>query len=559
MHKMKNLKIYLLGIIGLVAMQCSDRIDDTPKDFYSIDLVFSDSTYVRQFVNNIYTFLPRGYNRIDGATLACVTDDAVHCSVSLNAINMAKGIWGPSLNPDNQWNFNYTGIRRANDFLLNVLPNIPDKLFKSQQTIDMLAGQVYFLRALFHFELLKRYGGIPIVTEIFDANSGIDIPRNTYDECIDFIVSECDKAASLLPTEYSDKENDFGRITKGASYALKSRALLYAASQFFNDPAENKESYEHRVYNDLGWEEAAKAAHDVIALDVYSLYPDYGLFFNTLQGNEEIILSRMEAASNFIEMANGPSGYTGGRGGTGPSLNLVEAYDMADGSKFDWNYPQMAENPFANRDPRFYASILFNGVQWMGETVDTYEGGDDMDDINSTRTGFYMKKFLSEEARWFGGTTGTAYHCFPLIRYAEILLNYAEAMNEAYGPEIDPKGYGMTAKQAVEMIRERAGLIPFRITNGLSKNEMRDVIRHERRIELAFEEHRSFDVRRWKIAEQTLGGTIYGLKIIKENDGSYTYSKVKVEDRVFSSKMYLYPIPQYELNWNAALVQNSGW
>lgn len=556
---MKSTNIIILLIVYIALIKCTGRMDDIPLNYNSREKVYEDSIYVRQFVNSIYNSLPGGYNRIGGAMLACVTDEAVHSSNSSSADNIAKGIWGPVSNPDDRWSASYQGIRRANDFLLNVLPNIPEKTFKSQQTIDNLTGQVYFLRAMFHFELVKRYGGVPIVKSMFDANSETDIPRDNYDDCIEFIVSQCDLAASLLPVSYpNDNKNDLGRITKGAAYALKARALLYAASPLFNDPAQTSNSYDHGAYDPAKWERAAAAANQVISLGVYSLYPAYDNFFTTLTGNNEIILSKMAGPSNSVEQDNGPSGYTGGRGGTGPSLNLVDAYEMKDGSKFDWNNPVMASNPFANRDPRFYKSILYNGVTWMGETVDTYEGGNDLGSVNSTKTGFYLRKLLNQNAKWFG-VTGTAYHCFPLFRYAEVLLNYAEAMNEAYGAEADPKGYGMTAKQAIEMIRQRAGLSPYSVPTELSKDAMREIIRHERRIELAFEEHRHLDVRRWKIAESTLGGTIYGLKIVLNENGSLTYTKVKVEDRVFSSKMYLYPILQSEIDWNPALIQNPGW
>ncbi len=556
---MKKFTILILFFIGFSLIKCTDKITDVPLEFNTLDKAYSDSTYVRQFVNHIYNYLPMGYNRMGGTMIACATDEAVHSSNSSSADNIAKGAWGPGSNPDDRWGVSYQGIRKANDFLLNVLPNIPEKIFRSQQTIDNLSGQVYFLRAMFHFELVKRYGGVPIVTDIFDANSEANVPRANYDECIDFIVSECDLAASLLPTSYpNDNKNDLGRITKGAAYALKSRALLYAASPLFNDAGQTDNSYTHGAYDPAKWEKAADAADRVISLGVYHLYPVYDRFFTTLTGNKEIILSRMEGPSNSVERLNGPSGYTGGMGGTGPTLNLVDAYEMSDGNKFDWNNPTMASNPFANRDPRFYKSILYNGVRWMGDYVDTYEGGNDYGSVNSTKTGFYLRKFLSESAKWYG-ITGTAYHCFPIFRYGEILLNYGEAMNEAYGAEADPKGYGLTAKQAIEIIRQRAGLVPYLIPTGLSKDAMREIIRHERQIELAFEEHRHLDVRRWKIAENTLGGTVYGLKIVKEEDGTFTYSKEKVEDRLFTTNMYLYPIPQIEIYWNLSLRQNPGW
>lgn len=555
---MKNIKIFLLLIIGLFTIRCADKISDLPLNFNSIDIFYTDSVYVRQYVNNIYASLPTGYNRLSNSSMvACATDEAVQSSNSSGANNIAKGSWGATSNPDNTWSTCYTGIRNSNIYLLKILPGIEAKTFKSQATLNALTGQVLFLRAMFHFELVKRFGGVPIITDIFDSNSETSIPRNTYDECIDFIVSQCDTAALLLPKAWATTE--LGRVTKGAAYALKSRALLYAASPLFNDPAQPDDTWSHGSYSAAKWQKAASAAHDVIALNVYSLYASYANFFITLTSNTEIILSRMATVNNNVEMWNGPSGFTGGMGGTGPSLNLVDAYEMANGTKFDWNNPAMAASPFTGRDPRFAASILYNRALWMNDTIDTWVGGNDLGSAISTKTGFYMRKFLNTTAKWYG-VKGTTYHCWPLFRYGEVLLNYAESMNEAYGPEND-NGYGKTAKVAIEDIRKRAGLVPFAIASGLTKDQMRDIIRHERQIELAFEEHRHLDVRRWKIAESTLGAPVYGLNITRNANKSFSYERVKVEDRVFSEKMYLYPIPQVEIDRNPALLtqQNPGW
>ena len=555
---MKKFKIIIWVAIGIVLTNCNS-MDDYPLEFNEIDKVFSDSLYVEQFVNSIYNHLPSGYNRINGAMIACVTDEAVHSAKASNIDKMAKGNWGPIFNPDNAWANNYAGIRKANDFILNVLPGIPDFTFNSQATINNLEGEVLFLRALFNFELLKRYGGIPIVEELYQASSDPNLPRNSFDETVNFIVSQCDKAADLLVEEYeSNNKFDLGRATKGAALALKARTLLYAASPLFNDPSKTDDSFEHGAYRATKWQEAAQAAAAVIKQGNYQLYSNFDGFFTTLDGNSEIILSRMAGANNNIERLNGPSGYLEANGGTGPSLNLVDAFEMGDGTKFDWNNPDHAVNPYANRDPRFYKTVLTNGTTWMGREVETFEGGIDMGANNSTKTGFYLRKFLDPSAQWFGGSTGQTYHCFPIFRYAEVLLNYAEAVNESHGYDVDPFGVGLTAKSAVELIRQRAGLVPFEI-NPTHKTDMREIVHHERKIELAMEEHRQWDVRRWRIAEQTLGGTIYGLRMVKDAFGEISYERFKVEDRVFNSKMYLYPLPQSEINKNSALEQNSGW
>lgn len=557
--KMKNIKILLLLTLGVFITNCN-KIDDVPLEFNQIEKVLADSISVQQFVTSIYTHLPNGYNRINNAMAACITDEAVHSAINSNVDKMAKGAWGPNFNPDDAWSTNYQGIRKSNDFLLNVVPNIREFTFKSQATIDNLIGEAKFLRALYHFELIKRYGGIPIVEEVFEASSNPNIARNTYDECIQFVSDECDEAAALLTDVYeSDNKYDLGRATKAAALALKARTLLYAASPLFNDPAKTNDSFEHGAYSAEKWKLAADAAADVILLGTNQLYNSFDRFFTTLAGNNEIILSRMATPNFNIEKLNGPSGYLNANGGTGPTLNLVDAFLMADGTVFDWNNPVHAANPFEGRDPRFASSILTNGTMWMGRKVETFEGGLDMGANNSTKTGFYLRKFLDPSARWFGGTTGKTYHCFPIFRFAEVLLNYAEAMNEYYGYDVDPKGIGYNAKEAVEKIRERAKISPFQI-NPTTKDEMREIIRHERQIELAFEEHRQWDVRRWKIAEDVLGGPVYCLKITKDPVTSeLSYEKVKVEDRVFTPNMYLYPFPQKETNQNAELGQNTGW
>lgn len=557
---MNKIILYLSIPISLMFFSCTEKIDDTPLAFLQLSDAFTDSIYIRQFVNTAYNNLPNGYNRLRGSSmLASATDEAMNCVPYSGANDFAKGSWGPILNPDNAWNGNYVGIRKINNFFSNILPNIPDKTFKSQASLNNIVGSAYFLRAMFYFELVKRYGGVPIITEMLDASSDINIPRNTYDECVNYIIQQCDSAARLLPVAYpNDNQIDLGRATKGAALALKARTLLYSASPLFNDPGQTNDSYFHGAYTATKWELAAKAAHEVIALNVYSLYSNYAKLFTTLSGNKELILPRMLAASNDIEQLNGPTGYTNGGGGTAPSLNLVDAYEMKDGTPFDWSKPAMAANPFANRDPRFDISILYNGSSWMGSTVDTYTGGDDLTSTNSTRTSFYLRKFLDENAKWFG-QTGNTFHCFPIMRYAEVLLNYAEAMNEAYGAEADPQGYGLTAKKAIEMIRSRAGLSPFALSSGLDKTAMRNIVRHERQIELAFEEHRFFDVRRWKIAKEILSAPIKGLKITKNANNTFSYLVEEVDTRVFEPKMYIYPIQQSELNRIPVLEQSPLW
>ena len=565
---MKKIKIFIAYVSCIIAglSSCSDEdIKEIPVEFTPVHIICGDSTKIVQYVNNVYTFLPDGYNRFDENTsmLASSTDEAVHAVVGSGMQRWGEGGWSPADLLDNPLNKCYTGIRRSFIFEEEILPLVDNNVM-GEFGKKLCLGQIYFLRAYYNLEILKRFGGYPLVKTVLTTSDDLNIPRSTYDECVDYIVDLCGQAAELLPITYAT--NQLGRATKGAALALKARTLLYAASPLFNDPTQVDDTFEHGKYDASKWEKAAEAAAAVIKLNTYGLYTDgkgYEDFFYTLDKNNEIILSRMCAAHNDVERLNGPVSITNGEGGTCPSLNLVNDYEMIDGKAFDWNDPEHAANPFANRDPRFEKSILYNGSTWMNNmVVETFTGGKDFTGVKATRTGFYIRKFCNISASW-NAPIGKAFHCFPLLRYGDLLLMYAEAMNEAYGPDTDSKGYGLTARQAVALIRERAGLtgnidLSETVPAG-NREKMRIAIQHERRIELAFEEHRHLDLRRWKLAEQVLNQPVLGLKIDKKEDGTFTYTPQVVESREFTPKMYLYPFPQSEMSRNTNLKQNTGW
>lgn len=565
---MKKIKIFIAYVSCIIAglSSCSDEdIKEIPVEFTPVHIICGDSTKIVQYVNNVYTFLPDGYNRFDENTsmLASSTDEAVHAVVGSGMQRWGEGGWSPADLLDNPLNKCYTGIRRSFIFEEEILPLVDNNVM-GEFGKKLCLGQIYFLRAYYNLEILKRFGGYPLVKTVLTTSDDLNIPRSTYDECVDYIVDLCGQAAELFPITYAT--NQLGRATKGAALALKARTLLYAASPLFNDPTQVDDTFEHGKYDASKWEKAAEAAAAVIKLNTYGLYTDgkgYEDFFYTLDKNNEIILSRMCAAHNDVERLNGPVSITNGEGGTCPSLNLVNDYEMIDGKAFDWNNPEHAANPFANRDPRFEKSILYNGSTWMNNmVVETFTGGKDFTGVKATRTGFYIRKFCNISASW-NAPIGKAFHCFPLLRYGDLLLMYAEAMNEAYGPDTDSKGYGLTARQAVALIRERAGLtgnidLSETVPAG-NREKMRIAIQHERRIELAFEEHRHLDLRRWKLAEQVLNQPVLGLKIDKKEDGTFTYTPQVVESREFTPKMYLYPFPQSEMSRNTNLKQNTGW
>lgn len=564
-----NVQVIVATILSIAMMSAScsrEDINSTPADFSQISVICGDSAKVAGFVNNIYSNLPSGYNRLRGSSMVgASTDEAVHAVRGSAAEKWGTGSWGPTALFDDPFPNSYAAIRKTFIFEQEILPRVNRNVMTAFGQ-NLLWGQVLFLRALYNFELLKRFGGYPIVKSVLVSDQDLNIPRSTYDECVAYISDLCDQASSMLPVSYLEAQ--FGRATKGAALALKARLLLYAASPLFNNPDASADGFEHGSYDPQKWENAAKAAFEVINLKdgaspVYALFPDYETFFTTLAGNKEIIFSNIEGASNRIERLNGPVSITDAEGGTNPSLELVDAYEMADGTPFSWDNPVQANHPFDGRDPRFYSSILYNGATWMNKmTIEAFENGKDKVGNKATRTSFYLRKFLSINARW-NAPIGNAYHCFPLFRYGEVLLNYAEAMNEVYGPDQTPVAFGMTSRQAVALIRKRAGLtgnvdLSRDVPKG-DKSKMREAIRHERRIELAFEEHRHLDLRRWKTAQQVLNRPVHGLIILKRTDNSFVYKKVEVENRVFDSKMYLYPFPQAEMNRNSNLVQNTGW
>ena len=576
---MKNI-IYTFVLFTIMLWSSCSRegLNNVPYNFADASIIAKDSTKIVGFVNNIYTFLPDGYNRLSGTSMvASATDEAVHAVRGSGAEMWGTGSWGPTALYDNTFANCYTGIRRTYDYFNLIEPLIRD-IDMGPVGKKLNRGQLYFLRAFYNFEILKRFGGYPIVLNALQFTDDLNIPRSKYDDCVKYISDLCDSAAVYLPTSYPNTQ--LGRATQGAALALKARLLLYAASPLFNDSSKPTNDLEHGAYDATKWEKAAAAADAVIKLNVYDLFADYGTFFTTLISgisgttiNKEIILSKMNTANNTVESQNGPAGYTNGQGGTCPTLDLVNDYEMKNGTAFSWSNPAQAAKPFFYRDPRFGKSILFNDTTWMtrastANKIQTYEGGLDKLGNKATRTGFYLRKFLAVTANW-NPTVGTTNHCFPLLRYGEVLLNYAEAMNEAYGPDADPKGYGLTARAAVTKIRTRAGLAAtankdFLLTTGAyyaptgDKAKMRTAIQHERRIELAFEEHRHLDLRRWKLAEDVLSKPVHGLTITQTGT-TYTYTPIEVEPREFSSKMYLYPFPESEVSRNKELVQNTGW
>lgn len=539
---------------------CNDFLDREEDSFIDKTATFDSYNRTKQYLTYAYSLLPEGLNRFSGgALLGAATDDACFAIESSNIQQFNNGSWNALNNPDNVWNRYFAGIAKcctllenSNHVNLDISRLDPAKRVEYENNlkdIRMWRAEAHFLRAYFNFELLKRYGPIPIIKSTLDINKDYsDTPRPTMKEVVEFIANDCDMAAdSLELTPWRNMNDAFGRATKGAALALKSRLLLYAASPLYVDFGDIDEA--NKPSDATLWKAAADAAKAVIDLNQYELAPAYDdLFKNDFQNKEYIFVRRYPSNSDF-EKSNFPISY-GGKGGTNPSQNLIDDYEMLDGTAFDWSDPVKAAHPFENRDERLLATVLMNGVLFKGKRIATYPGGADATpNPNATKTGYYLRKFLNENVniQTGGGSDG---HVVPLFRLAEIYLNYAEALNE-----YDPTNPDIAVY--LNKIRERVSLPD--VPSGLTQEQMRTLIHHERRVELAFEEHRFWDVRRWKVASSTLGAPVKGVKITQDDAGNFTYSPVQVEQRVFQPKMYWYPIPQSEVLKLHHWEQNKGW
>ena len=566
---MKNIRYIISAFIAICFLNaCDDLLDREIVRDPTQDKSNTSFGNAQMRMNGFYTLLPNGFFYLDEmALMASASDEAEQTWENSQIHKFNTGAWGPLDNPDGDaWSRNFTGIRGVSLFLTTLdkidLDGIKydlekkDEYEKSMSDITRWEYEARFLRAFFYFELVKRYGGIPIIDEIYDLDTDFSlVPRRSIEDCVNYIVDECDTVAKYLPTRYLDA-GDLGRATSGAALSLKSRVLLYAASDLFNDVSwagdySDKELIFMPAGNrDQRWKAAADAAKAVIDLVEarYQLSDSYVNLFKSYTDNEIIFALRYDSSNDF-EKFNYPIGYDLGESGTAPSQNLVDAYEMRNGDKFDWDNDEHRTNPFLNRDPRLANTVLLNNTMFQGRHVEAYTGGrDGKGTPKASRTGHYLFKYLDSELDLLQDRKSI--HSWILFRLGEIYLNYAEALNEYEPGNPDIRSY-------LNEVRAREGVSMPGVPFGLSQDDMRDRIRHERRIELAFEDHRFWDVRRWMIAETTLNVPLRGVEIEKQGD-NFIYTPIIVENRRFEKKMYLYPIPQNEISV-AKWSQNPLW
>ncbi|WP_455963791.1 RagB/SusD family nutrient uptake outer membrane protein, partial [Bacteroides bouchesdurhonensis] len=419
------------------------------------------------------------------------------------------------------------------------------------------------LRAHYFFELARRYGDIAMPLEVLTEEEANTIGKTSFNDVIDFIVSECDEAIAdnHLPDSYVNEPNaEVGRVTKGFAMAVKSKALLYAASKLHN-PSMN---------TDL-WKKSAKAALDIINTGLYSLDPKESA--NNLESKETVLMRINDNDASF-ELFNFPIRFTAGKRNSSqipysnfPSQNLVDAFETVNGYKVTLeNTGWVSEDPefdprlpYDKRDKRFYLAILANGMQFQEKTIETYKGGADDGIVSEggSPTGYFLRKYIQEGTLFTDGQETSNKHHWVIYRYAETLLTYAESMVNAFNDvNYTDDTYKYSALWAINEVRKNAGM-PAIPSSG--KDEFLERLYNEWRVEFAFEDHRFWDVRRWKIADSTQR-ELYGVKIEKQPDGTFNFYKNLYETRNWRDAMYLYPIPQSELYKNANLnPQNTGW
>lgn len=546
--KISKYKIYAIFSIAFALTACK-------KDFLTFDFnegpvneeaIWSSDRFARGFLNDCYNNLQARYDLGSGAILEQASDDAISSNFNNPIKLITNGTWSPVTTFDDQYGNLYSALRKTNKFLVSsktsaILP-VSD--------IPSLRGEAFFLRAMYHFELFKRYGKIVLATREFSPTEDLDLPRNSIEEVVKQITNDCDSAATLIPRMWvNDWDNaNKGRATQIAALALKSRVLLYAASPLYSDNDNAK------------WQAAANAAKAVLDLNKHSLLPIStfpNLFNFTLAAtayNAEVIFATTAVNTNAIESNNAPVGFTGGLGRTNPSQNLVDAFEMRTGIPINaTGSGYVASNPYANRDPRLALFIITNGSVYrtgaLSRPVETFDGG--LDNVvinqNSTKTGYYLRKFLNDGATFNIANPASIRRPWVLFRHAEMFLNYAEALNETLGAP------NQEVYDAVNRVRNRVGMpnLPLNLT----KLQMQERIRNERRVEFCFEEHRFFDVRRWKLGETFFNVPLRGMRIVRSGS-TLTYTPFDVENRVFTSKNYLYPISQGQLNRAPKLGQN---
>ena len=559
---MKKL-LYIIAAVLLTAGCNFLDFDETTSDYTREDM-YSTYSNVEKMLTNIYGYMPgKDIVDISDAMRDCGSDDAEFGDPDGSVQRYNNGNWSALQTVDTQWSL-YNAIRSANEFLESIekvdlsIYRYDGKYDNWLRRLAIFPYEARLLRAYYFFELARRYGDIAMPLKMLSVEEANQIGKTPFDKVIEFIVSECDECAENLPvSDIGALEDQTGRVTQGFAMAVKTKALLYAASPLFN-PSNDK----------ARWADAAKAALDLIQTGYYTLDP--GLKANNVSSPEAIMLIR-RSESNSFEKYNFPVRFTEGQrtymSGTYPTQNLVDAFQTAAGydivlTDTGWETDDPAfdvTNPYEGRDPRFATTILANGMAFKGSTIETFIGGADYSETRAdlgSPTGYYLRKYIQESTSFTPEAEVKNKHSRIVYRFAEAVLTYAEAANEYFGnPDATDGTLTMSARTALNMIRQNARMPEVTVSG---YEAFQEAVRREWRVEFAFEDHRFWDVRRWKIGAETQT-QIDGVSIEKKSEG-FEYSRMMVEKRTWAERMNLYPIPQSELFCNANLKpQNQGW
>ncbi|WP_106829580.1 RagB/SusD family nutrient uptake outer membrane protein [Parabacteroides pacaensis] len=604
------INILLVISAGVFTFSCADL--DLPSDG-RIELkdIFSRYERTQTYLKTCGNYMPQvGFTYENTNTpLASFCDEAQDANDHKDGpvAKWYKGLTSPSYNPltasyMDPWGHYFQGIKKCNIFLSAITdPELATGNFVEEEKNGWIA-QVRVMRAFYYLQLIKRYGGVPLLDKPYEVNHDFTQDRRaTFEECVDFIQADCDAALATPETEgrpigfrWAINDNERGQMTRAIAYAIKSQAALYAASPLWNDGT-----------GKYTWKRAAeitKEALDQCLAHGFELYKTpcdptiaqnaYAYYFITRSDpsrswDKETIYETTAWRSNVWKHAGTPITDGMEKAGACPSQELIDSYETIDGQpvlnlqkpyldkdhlqpNYNTNSLYDPQNPYVNRDPRFYASIYYNeAVRYLdnpnGIKVETYVGGnceisDKVTEVRYTRTGYYLRKFNNYKSNINVDADGL----MRIFRLAELYLNFAEAAYQAYGPEVPIAstvgGAPMSAKQALDIIRARVDMPA--LPSGLSKEDFEKRYRNERRIELAFEEHRFFDVRRWKILSES-DNFVTGMRITKENN-EYVYTRFKLAERSTGADKYLmYPIDHTEvakmLKYTGEDWQNPGW
>ncbi|MBC9913904.1 RagB/SusD family nutrient uptake outer membrane protein [Chitinophaga varians] len=600
--KIKRLAYLALVSTSFLTTSCNkDFLNQVPDDRITIEQVFARRRYSEEYLANIYSTIPNEAYRNTSPWEGCsddadITYDRPGSGYDTYPINL--GNWSAASGYMDTWSKYYRGIRSASYFMQHIDENKEIKeLPNGQDLIDKYKAEARFLRAFFYYGLLRQYGPVillgdtPIAGDLEPSDAEMQKPRNSYDECVNYIVTELDLAATKLPKHFTEQADaDYGRATAATCKAIKSRVLLLAASPQFNGNTDyagfsniDGKQLISSTFDKEKWKRAADAAKDVITGFNFSLYRKndaagkYDPYLSCRDvlldpWNSEVIFARTTNNLKDWERSTSPR-LANGYAAVAVTQQLVDEFEMQNGKGIreaasgyvETGFSTAATkyttagtyNMYVNREPRFYVNVSYNGSLWINtsegnKVIETFFTGNTgkKGSWDFPRTGYIARKNIHPNSN--PRISQYIARPFVLVRYAEILLNYIEALNE-YAPG-DPD----IAKYLNE-IRNRAGLPE--VTPGLGQSEMRSKIRHERRVELALESLRYFDTRRWKIAEQTDGGNFYGMNVdagTKLTDLVF-YQRTVFERRIFLKNYYLFPIPQSEMDRDRNLVQNPGW